>query len=103
MNLINIYRNWDDKNWKRSEYANTFERIECHSNENGMGKFNENFSNKKNVWFGVKLMKEILIRIFNYRYRMSIGCSERLQLGSLVAAFNEIRHIHDWMNNILNL
>lgn len=34
-------------------------------------------------------------RLCELEYRMSIGCSEKLQLGSLVGAFNEVRHIKE--------
>lgn len=34
-------------------------------------------------------------RLCELEYRMSLGCSEKLQLGALVGAFNEIRHIKE--------
>lgn len=34
-------------------------------------------------------------RLTELEYRMSLGCSEKLQLASLVGGFNEVRHLKE--------
>ena len=43
----------------------------------------------------MKFFIEMIMNFFLSRYRMSIGCSEKLQLGSLIGTFNEVRHIKE--------
>jgi hypothetical protein len=34
-------------------------------------------------------------RLCDLEYRMSLGCNEKIQLGALVGAFHEVRHIKE--------
>lgn len=37
----------------------------------------------------------LIKRLCELEYRMSIGCSEKIQLGALVGGFNEVRHLKE--------
>lgn len=37
----------------------------------------------------------LIKRLCELEYRMSIGCNEKIQLGSLVGGFNEVRHLKE--------
>jgi len=36
----------------------------------------------------------LIKRLAEIEYRLSLNCSDNIQLGSLIGAFNEIRHIN---------